>query len=88
MASFIQEIMEGKIDFAGQKSVESISRVVLVASTVASFIIGFALQDMRLTFAILALTSASLLLVVLPPWPMFNRHPVKWLPVDDSTKSK
>lgn len=27
--------------------------------------------------------------VVLPPWPMFNRHPVKWLPVvEENAKSK
>jgi len=84
MASFIQEFFEGKIDFAGQKSVESISRIVIVASMVVSFIVGFALQDMRLTFGILALTTVALSLVVLPPWPMFNCHPVKWLPVDNS----
>jgi len=76
--------MEGKIDFGGQKSVESISRIVITASMVVSFIVGFALQDMRLTFAILAVSTLALSLVVLPPWPMFNRHAVKWLPVVDS----
>ena len=25
--------------------------------------------------------------VVLPPWPMFNRHPVKWLPAKEATTS-
>jgi len=71
--------MEGKIDFAGQKSVESIVKTVLVASSVVSFILGFALQDMRVTFGTLTLSSVALTLLVLPPWPTFNRHPVKWL---------
>jgi len=78
--------MEGKIDFAGQNSVELISRIVLVTSMAVAFIVGFALQDMRVTFGILAVTIVALALVVLPPWPMLNRHPVKWLPVDTSTQ--
>jgi len=82
MTSFIQEFMEGKIDFAGQKSVESIVKIVLVATTIVSFILGFALQDLRVTFGILTLSTVTLTLVVLPAWPMFNRHPVKWLPVE------
>jgi len=74
--------MEGRIDFAGQKSVESIVKIVLAVSTVVSFILGFAFQDLRVTFGILTLSTVTLTLVVLPPWPMFNRHPVKWLPVE------
>ena len=53
---------------------------------------------MRLTFGILTLTTVVLtivrklcyfvddshtLQVVLPPWPMFNRYPVKWLAVEN-----
>jgi len=74
--------MDGKIDFAGQKFVDLAVKTVLVVSTAVSFVLGFALQDLRVTFGILTLATVALTLVVVPPWPMFNRHPVKWLPVE------
>ncbi|EKM51058.1 uncharacterized protein PHACADRAFT_103550, partial [Phanerochaete carnosa HHB-10118-sp] len=67
-------------DFEGQKKVEQISRVTLVAVTIVSFIVGFALQSLRATFGILIAANIVLFAVVVPPWPMFNCHPVKWLP--------
>ncbi|KAF8151790.1 microsomal signal peptidase 12 kDa subunit-domain-containing protein [Crassisporium funariophilum] len=88
MSNAIQDMFEGKIDFAGQHLVDLISRVVLIASTVISFIVGFALQDLRITFAIMAASTFVLAFVVLPPWPMYNKHPVKWLPAVNSDKSK
>ncbi|KDR72879.1 hypothetical protein GALMADRAFT_252206 [Galerina marginata CBS 339.88] len=83
MSSFLQEITEGKIDFAGQSLVELISKVALSAAGVVAFCVGFAVQDLRITFGIMGFATVVLALVVIPPWPMFNRHPVKWLPVAD-----
>ncbi|KIM44216.1 hypothetical protein M413DRAFT_443241 [Hebeloma cylindrosporum] len=87
MSSFIQEITEGKIDFEGQHLVDLIAKSVLSGSAVVGFLVGFALQDLRVTFGIMALATLTLTMVLLPPWPMFNRHPVKWLPSVD-TKAK
>lgn len=84
----VQSLFEGKIDFEGQKKVEQISRVTLVAATIVSFIIGFALQSLRVTFGVFAVVNIVLFLVVIPPWPMFNQHPVKWLPAKSSSKDK
>ncbi|KAF8966119.1 microsomal signal peptidase 12kDa subunit [Flammula alnicola] len=81
MSTFLQEITEGKIDFAGQSLVDLVARVVLAASAVFAFGVGFALQDLRITFGIVGASTLGLALLLLPPWPMFNRHPVKWLPV-------
>ncbi|KAF5345022.1 hypothetical protein D9758_010426 [Tetrapyrgos nigripes] len=79
-------------DFAGQKLVDDIVRIWLMATTAISFIAGFALQSLFVTFSILGLSTVALLVLVVPPWPMFNRHPVKWLPVvnasSDTKKSK
>ncbi|KAJ7640322.1 microsomal signal peptidase [Mycena polygramma] len=86
MSSFFQELTEGKIDFVGQQQVELISRVWLIGSTIISFILGFALQNMQLTFGIFGVSTLLLILVVVPPWPMFNRHPTQWLPVGPPSK--
>ncbi|PPQ65043.1 hypothetical protein CVT26_015739 [Gymnopilus dilepis] len=85
MSSFLQEITEGKIDFAGQALVDLVSKVTLSGASIAAFCAGFALQDLRITFGIVGLAVATLTLLVVPPWPMFRRHPVKWLP---ATKAK
>ncbi|KJA15882.1 hypothetical protein HYPSUDRAFT_71749 [Hypholoma sublateritium FD-334 SS-4] len=80
MSAYIQELLEGKIDFDGQAMVDLVSRVTLGAATILAFGLGFALQDLRVTFGIVGAVTVVLALVLLPPWPMFNKHPVKWLP--------
>ncbi|KAF8198292.1 microsomal signal peptidase 12kDa subunit [Mycena galopus ATCC 62051] len=86
MASFLQDLTEGKIDFVGQRQVEQLSRVWLIGSTIISFIVGFALQNMQLTFGLFGASTVLLALVALPPWPFFNRHPTQWLPVRSKTE--
>ncbi|KAF9483694.1 microsomal signal peptidase 12 kDa subunit [Pholiota conissans] len=88
MSSFLQELAEGKIDFAGQALVDLVSKVALTSATVFAFGVGFALQDIRITFAIVGMATLTLALLLLPPWPMFNRHPVKWLPAKSKLKSQ
>lgn len=46
-----------------------------------AFLVGYFLQDIKLAVYIgLGGTAATFFLVV-PPWPFFNKNPVKWLPV-------
>ncbi|PBK98226.1 microsomal signal peptidase 12 kDa subunit [Armillaria gallica] len=79
MESFSQ-LAEGKIDFEGQRLAEQMSRIYLIAATAISFIIGFALQSLQTTFILYGASVVILALIVVPPWPMFNRHAVTWLP--------
>ncbi|KAG2070819.1 microsomal signal peptidase 12 kDa subunit, partial [Suillus decipiens] len=65
-------------DFKGQKTADDIVRVVLITSTFLSFVIGFVFSSLMITMSTFALCTVALSLVVLPPWPMFNRHPVTW----------
>ncbi|KAH0580560.1 hypothetical protein H2248_002053 [Termitomyces sp. 'cryptogamus'] len=89
LAKSVQEWTEGRIDFEGQAFVELISRVVLIGSAIVAFIVGFVMQSLAVTFVIFGGTTAVLALVVLPPWPMFNAHPVEWLPkVETKEKGK
>ncbi|GBE85797.1 microsomal signal peptidase subunit [Sparassis latifolia] len=83
MNEYLQQLLDGKIDFEGQKLVEQIVKITLISSTIFSFLLGFALQSLQVTFGIFALSVIVLCLVVLPHWPVYNRHPVQWLPVKD-----
>ncbi|KAH9475260.1 Protein kinase kin1 [Psilocybe cubensis] len=62
MSNIIQEYLEGKIDFAGQNLVDLISKATLAGSGVLAFVVGFVLQDIRITFAIMGLATVTLAL--------------------------
>ncbi|OBZ72948.1 hypothetical protein A0H81_06826 [Grifola frondosa] len=47
MNDYFQQIIEGKIDFEGQKVVERIVKTTLISATAVSFILGFASQSLR-----------------------------------------
>jgi len=75
----VQDLFEGQIDFDGQRLAEGISTAVLSISSAVALIIGFIQQDIYLVMWIgLAGTVLAMLLVV-PPWPVFNQHPQPWL---------
>lgn len=77
----LRNILEGQIDFEGQKLVESISSILFVLVGITSFTIGFVLQDIIRTLYIGLGGSALIFLLAVPPWPLYNRHPITWLPV-------
>ncbi|RYP71724.1 hypothetical protein DL771_004675 [Monosporascus sp. 5C6A] len=76
-----RDLVDGQIDFEGQKLAETLATVALSAVGVASFLIGFILQDIALALKIGLGGTALTFLLVVPPWPFFNRHKVDWLPV-------
>jgi signal peptidase complex subunit 1 len=53
----------------------------LLCQQVISFLIGFFLQNIALALKVGLAGTAITFLVVVPPWPFFKQHPVKWLPV-------
>ncbi|KAF8516872.1 microsomal signal peptidase subunit [Gautieria morchelliformis] len=86
MSTQIQRVLEGKIDFEGQRLADQITRYVLIAATVVSFFAGVIAQSLRISFGVFSFAVLVLALTVVPPWPLFNRHPVKWLPVRQASK--
>ncbi|KAL0948264.1 hypothetical protein HGRIS_010860 [Hohenbuehelia grisea] len=91
MSNVINELLEGKIDFEGQRLVETLVSWVMIIAAVISFIAGFALQSLQVTFGLFAASIVALAFVIIPPWPMFNANPVKWLPAHteaQDTKAK
>lgn len=63
------------------------STTLLTSLQAISFLVGFVLQDIKLALFIGLGGTALTFLVVVPPWPFFNRHPVKWLPVGGTNGS-
>ncbi|PPR05028.1 hypothetical protein CVT24_010219 [Panaeolus cyanescens] len=87
MSSFLQEIPEGKIDFVAQDNVDFFAKLGLAMVTFTGFVFGIIFQDLRVSFGILGGGTVILALLLLPPWPMHNSHPVKWLPVKKEKES-
>ncbi|PNS17587.1 hypothetical protein CAC42_8130 [Sphaceloma murrayae] len=79
-----RDIWEGQIDFEGQRLAENLSTGLLSIVGVVAFLVGYITQNITYTLWIGLAGTALTFLVVVPPWPFFNRHPVKWLP---STKA-
>ncbi|PQE30790.1 microsomal signal peptidase 12kDa subunit protein [Rutstroemia sp. NJR-2017a WRK4] len=49
-----------------------------------SFLVGYFKEDIKLALALGLIGSALTFALVVPPWPFFNRHPVRWLPAAGS----
>ncbi|KAL1844044.1 hypothetical protein VTJ49DRAFT_5795 [Mycothermus thermophilus] len=77
----IRDLFEGQIDFEGQKLVELLINVALSVVGTIALLVGYVLQDIKLAVYIGLIGTAAVFLLVVPPWPFYNRNPVKWLPV-------
>ncbi|KAJ5927980.1 hypothetical protein N7466_006936 [Penicillium verhagenii] len=82
----IQDALEGQIDFHGQRLAELLSTILLVISGVASFLIGYIYKDMYLTLWVGLGGTLFTALAVIPPWPIYNQNPEKWLNKDGSSR--
>jgi len=80
----VRELVEGQIDFEGQKLSELLATASLVIVGGIAFLIGFVLQDIKLALYIGLGGTAFTFALVVPPWPIYNKHPVQWLPVAGS----
>ncbi|KUJ11775.1 microsomal signal peptidase 12kDa subunit [Mollisia scopiformis] len=76
-----RELFEGQIDFEGQKLAEFLATALLATVGAISFIVGYFRQDIKGALLIGLGGTVLTFLAVVPPWPIFNKHPVKWLPV-------
>ncbi|KAK3375017.1 microsomal signal peptidase 12 kDa subunit-domain-containing protein [Podospora didyma] len=76
----VRNVFEGQIDFEGQKLAEIIANVALSVIGAIAFLVGYIMQDIKLAVYIALGGTALTFLFVVPAWPFFNRHPVKWLP--------
>lgn len=82
----IRNIAVDHIDFEGQKLADLTATVLQISVGIISFIVGFVLKDITRTIYISLGGSALVFLLVIPPWPIYKRHSVKWLPVNLNEK--
>ncbi|KAF7558640.1 hypothetical protein G7046_g5520 [Stylonectria norvegica] len=75
----VRDVIDGQIDFEGQKLVELLATVLLVVSGLLSFVVGYILQDIKLAVYVGLAGTALTFLVVVPPWPFYKTQPAKWL---------
>lgn len=52
---------------------------------IIAFLIGYFTQDIRLSLIVGLAGTALTFIVVVPPWPFFNKNPEGWLPARHST---
>ncbi|KAI5476857.1 microsomal signal peptidase 12kDa subunit [Pseudohyphozyma bogoriensis] len=52
------------------------------------FFVGFVLQNLQYTFGIFTVGLLGSCVVILPAYPSYNSHPVKWLPAVDPVEKK
>ncbi|RPA82905.1 microsomal signal peptidase subunit SPC12 [Ascobolus immersus RN42] len=74
----VYTIVDGFIDFEGQKMVEQISTYGLIAFGFLSFLVGFVFQDLVYTLYVMGAGTVLTILVTVPPWPVFNKNPQRF----------
>ncbi|ERS97154.1 signal peptidase protein complex subunit 1 [Sporothrix schenckii 1099-18] len=77
----VRDFAEGQIDFEGQRLCDTLATVLLCAVGAITFVVGYVLQDIKLAVYIALGGTVLSFVAIIPPWPFFNKHPVKWLPV-------
>ncbi|KAI9817309.1 MAG: hypothetical protein M1832_004731 [Thelocarpon impressellum] len=55
---------------------------------IIAVLVGFVLQDIHLSLYSGLAGTALAFAVVVPPWPYFNKHPLRWLPSGSSLAAK
>ncbi|NXI67418.1 SPCS1 peptidase, partial [Anseranas semipalmata] len=74
----------GRCDYKGQKLAEQIFQAIILVSAIIGFIYGYITEQFGWTVYIVMAGFALSCLLTLPPWPMYRRNPLKWLPVQES----
>ncbi|KAF2087550.1 SPC12-domain-containing protein [Saccharata proteae CBS 121410] len=75
-----RDVFEGQIDFDGQRLAELLTTALLTTAGIVAFLTGYFTQDIALTLWIGLAGAVLTFVVVVPPWPFFNKNPVTWLP--------
>ncbi|KAF0979552.1 hypothetical protein FDP41_001416 [Naegleria fowleri] len=70
--------MSAVIDYRGQALAETIYRYTLFTSAIVGFIVGFYFQKFSFGFYIFAIGTLLALILTVPSWPFYRKHPVVW----------
>lgn len=73
------DFLVGSIDFNGQARAETIYKQLLHFFSVASFMLGFVYQNMLLGVTVFAVGIILTFIIVVPPYPFYNKNNLKFL---------
>ncbi|KAJ8265397.1 hypothetical protein COCON_G00144960 [Conger conger] len=68
------------MDYKGQKLAEQIFQGIILVSAIIGFIYGMIIQQFGWTVYILLTGFTVSCLLTLPPWPIYRKNPLTWLP--------
>ncbi|CXI50720.1 microsomal signal peptidase protein, putative [Plasmodium berghei] len=66
------------MDFQGQKLAFLIKNIIFTISTIVSIAIGYYKQNLALSTYIILVGTALSIILIIPTWPIYNRHPIRW----------
>ncbi|VUZ46049.1 unnamed protein product [Hymenolepis diminuta] len=69
---------EYSMDLEGQKLAERIMNVVLPLFCFIGFIAGYLMEQLSISVGLTCLGLLICAIIVLPSWPMYRKHPLKW----------
>ncbi|KAI3970270.1 hypothetical protein MKX01_023917 [Papaver californicum] len=72
------------MDWQGQTLSEQLMQIMLVASALIAFAVGYVIGSFRLMLLIYLGGVILTTLITVPNWPFFNRYPLKWLESDEA----
>ncbi|KAJ1913903.1 hypothetical protein H4219_005010 [Mycoemilia scoparia] len=72
---------KGQIDLKGQQLAEKIYTFTLFISGALSILVSIYFNEIMYSFYGLGIGLAVSWVLVIPPWPCFNKNPLNWLPV-------
>mmetsp|Transcript_3730 Transcript_3730/g.9872 ORF Transcript_3730/g.9872 Transcript_3730/m.9872 type:complete len:80 (+) Transcript_3730:211-450(+) len=67
------------MDYEGQKLAELLFYWIIIGFGGVGWVIGHFQQDFMIVFKFWLVGVAISLVLCVPDWPFYNRHPVKWL---------
>ncbi|KAA8494266.1 Signal peptidase complex subunit 1 [Porphyridium purpureum] len=74
------------MDLRGQYLAERVFMIAQPLALVLSYMAGYLASDTRLVLIAYAAISAISLLVCVPSWPMYRRHPLQFVPQPPSSE--
>ncbi|KAJ7945540.1 Signal peptidase subunit [Quillaja saponaria] len=74
------------MDWQGQKLAEQLMQIMLLAFAGVAFATGYFIGSFQMMILIYAGGVVLTSLITVPSWPIFNRHPLKWLDSSEAEK--
>eukprot|EP00055_Hartaetosiga_balthica_P015100 m.87014 g.87014 ORF g.87014 m.87014 type:complete len:142 (+) comp8780_c0_seq2:627-1052(+) len=76
------------VDFEGQKLVDMFVRHIVEVFGFIGLLVGFFMEDFGIAVKVWLIGLVVAVLICVPPWWFFRKHPLQWLSVEERTKNE